>query len=291
MESLILRKGLSFFLQRVGWEVGLFLAIILALFDVESPAISNMTAPSGASGASSSGNWRQFLNFSSGNEGDSAPEQSTSSTWSGPWIGRWFNQEVAPNEGGHEATSQPTGTGVMEQEQAGPSNAGLAHSPAGSFPSAPRESPRPGIPPETGMPQEAPGEDIVHPIQPHIPQLDPPLIGDRERFRELQEQFQLYYLGRNGITDLAKFAGRLERCVPIERDIEAALVLDGYDPDRIRGRISEIRGRLFTHPNKALLLSERTLDEYLTEIRTNGTRGSRPYMRLVQAIRNSDILF
>lgn len=66
-------------------------------------------------------------------EGDSAPEQSTSSTWSGQWIGRWFNQDVAPNEGGHEATSQPTGTGVMEQEQAGPSNAGLAHSPAGSF--------------------------------------------------------------------------------------------------------------------------------------------------------------
>lgn len=125
MESLILRKGLSFFLQRVGWEVGLFLAIILALFDVESPAISNMMTPSGASGASSSGNWRQYLNFSSGNEGDSAPEQSTSSTWSGSWIGRWFNQEVAPNEGGHEATSQPTGTGVMEQEQAGPSHQAL----------------------------------------------------------------------------------------------------------------------------------------------------------------------
>jgi hypothetical protein len=121
MESLILRKGLSFFLQRVGWEVGRFLAIILALFDVESPTISNMMTPSGASGASSSGNWRQYLNFSSGNEGDSAPEQSTSSTWSGSWIGRWFNQEVAPNEGGHETTSKPTGTGVMEQEQAGPS--------------------------------------------------------------------------------------------------------------------------------------------------------------------------
>jgi hypothetical protein len=130
MESLILRKGLSFFLQRVGWEVGLFLAIILALFDVESPAISNMMTPSGASGASSSGNWRQYLNFSSGNEGDSAPEtstapapadrppeQSTSSTWSGSWIGRWFNPEVAPNNGGHETTRQPIG--VMEQ--AGPS--------------------------------------------------------------------------------------------------------------------------------------------------------------------------
>lgn len=79
----------------------------------------------------SSGNWRQYLNLSAENEGDSAPEPSTarapvreeahepstSSTWSGSWIGRWFNREGAPNEGGHEATSQPTG--VMEQ--AGPS--------------------------------------------------------------------------------------------------------------------------------------------------------------------------
>ena len=41
-----------------------------------------------------------------------APEPSNSSTWSGSWIGRWLNQEVsssAQNEGGHEATSQPTG--------------------------------------------------------------------------------------------------------------------------------------------------------------------------------------
>lgn len=144
--------------------------------------------------------------------------------------------------------------------------------------------------PEAGMPQEEPGEDIVHPIQPHIPRLDPPLIGDRERFRELQEQFQLYYLGRNGITDLAKFAGRLERCIPIERNIEAALVLDGYDPGRIRGRISEIRGILFTHPTRALLLSEQTLDRYLNEIETNGTRQSAPYMRLVSAIRNSNLI-
>jgi len=38
-------------------------------------------------------------------------EQATSSAaWSGSWIEKWLNQEVAPNEGGHEATSR-----VMEQ--------------------------------------------------------------------------------------------------------------------------------------------------------------------------------
>ncbi|KAL6957413.1 hypothetical protein U1Q18_044140 [Sarracenia purpurea var. burkii] len=39
-----------------------------------------MMASSGASGASSSGNWRQYLNLSSENEGDSAPEPSTDRT-------------------------------------------------------------------------------------------------------------------------------------------------------------------------------------------------------------------
>lgn len=155
------------------------------------------------------------------------------------------------------------------------------------FPSA-----DPEIPPEPGMPQGAPGHEILHPIPPppEIPRLDQPLISDRERFIELQRRFHFYYLGRNRITDLAEFAGRLERAVPIERNIEAALVFDGYDPDRIRGRINEIRGILFTHPTRVLLLSEQTLDRYLNEIETNGTRQSAPYMRVVRAIRNSDLI-
>ena len=74
----------------------------------------------GTSSTSGSGNLRQYINFS----GDSAPEPSSSSSWSGSWIERWLFPEVsssAPNEGGQPqgegATSQPTG--VMEQ--AGPS--------------------------------------------------------------------------------------------------------------------------------------------------------------------------
>ena len=125
---------------------------------------------------------------------------------------------------------------------------------------------------------------------PEIPRLEPPLITDRQRFIELQERFHIYYLGRNEISNLAEFAGRLERAVPIERNIEAALVFDGYHPDRIRLRINEIRGILFTHPTRVLLLSEHTLDGYLNEIQTNGTRQSVPYLRVVRAIRNSNLL-
>lgn len=146
----------------------------------------------------------------------------------------------------------------------------------------------PEIPPETGMPQGAPGHEIRHPIPPDIPRLDQPLITDQERFIELQQRLQIS--GHNRITDLAGFAGRLERAVPIERNIEAALVFDGYAPDRIRFRINEIRGILFTHPTRMLPLSEQTLDRYLMEIQTNGTRQSAPYMRVVHAIRNNQII-
>lgn len=146
------------------------------------------------------------------------------------------------------------------------------------------------IPPETGMPQHAPGHEILPPVPPDIPRLDRPLITDRERFEELYQRFSIYYIGRTRIRDLAEFAGRLERAVPIERNLEAALVLDGYDPDRIRFRIHEIRGLVFTHPTRVLLLSEHTLTQYLNDIETNGTRQSVPYLRIVRAIRNSDLL-
>ena len=140
------------------------------------------------------------------------------------------------------------------------------------------------------MPQGAPGQETQPPVPPEIPRLDPPFISDPERFIELQQRFNLYFMGRNRITGLEEFAGRLERAVPIERNIEAALRFDGYSPERIRGRITEIRGILFTHPTRMLLLSEQTLERDLHEIQTNGTRQSTPYMRLVRAIRNSDLI-
>ena len=92
IKGMLLRRSFDFLFSRLGWEVGLFMAIILALFDAESPAIGNMMAPSGASGASNSGNWRQYLNFSSENEGDSAPEPSTARAPVREAIGRDLDQ-------------------------------------------------------------------------------------------------------------------------------------------------------------------------------------------------------
>ncbi|KAK2658204.1 hypothetical protein Ddye_004737 [Dipteronia dyeriana] len=146
---------------------------------------------------------------------------------------------------------------------------------------------------EPRAPVSVPPEPPVPPVPivpPEVPRLDLPLITDREHFIEQQQRFNLYYLGRNRITHLAEFTGRLERAVPIERNIEAALVFDGYEPDRIRGRINEIRGILFTHPTMVLLLSERTLGRELNEIQTNGMRQSAPYMRVVRAICNADLI-
>ena len=54
VESVLLGKGLTLLLQRVGWAGGLFFAGIFTLLDVESvgATLVNMMAPSGASGGS-----------------------------------------------------------------------------------------------------------------------------------------------------------------------------------------------------------------------------------------------
>jgi hypothetical protein len=150
-------RALSASLVKTGCCGGLSLAIIFAIKSLLTAEVApNMMGPagtdSGASGASSSGSWHKYLNLFSEDEeraeaesstapapsdqpgvepaaenpGEVAPEPSTSSTWSGPWIDRWMNPEVgssAPNPGGRrdEATSQPPG--VVEQEAASPLHA------------------------------------------------------------------------------------------------------------------------------------------------------------------------
>lgn len=105
--------------------------------------------PTGES--SSSGSWRQYLNFSSDKEGDSAPEPSTarapepstSSTWSGPWIEKWLYPEVsssAPDAQGPRQQGelfQPTDTHQEQPPAAGPSEprGDPSHAPVESSPS------------------------------------------------------------------------------------------------------------------------------------------------------------
>lgn len=128
------------------------------------------------------------------------------------------------------------------------------------------------------------------PVPAEVPQLNHPLMPDDYRRVELQQRLSLYFLGRNSWADLTQLLGILEKQMLLEKKIEAALVHDGYDTlDILRNR-GEIRGILFNHPTRALALSERTLDGYLSEIARNGTRQSLPYGRVIRAIRNLDII-
>lgn len=139
--------------------------------------------------------------------------------------------------------------------------------------------------PQPGIPQEEP---VVQP--PEVPRLDQPLMPDDVRFGELRDRLTIYFLGRNELRHLAQFAGILQKAVLLEKKIEAALVFDGYDRNVILLQRHHIRGFLFLHPTRALVLSERTLDRYLNEIQINGTRQSVPYTRVVRAIRNQHII-
>jgi len=140
----IFSKSLRLLFSRLGFGGLCCIGVICALLDPEN--VSNFMAPSGencekegTSSTSGSGNWRQYLNLSS--EGNSAPEPSTartpafreaahepstSSTWSGSWIEKWFEvSSSAPNLGqrqqGEDALFQPTDTQQEQPPVAGPS--------------------------------------------------------------------------------------------------------------------------------------------------------------------------
>lgn len=74
----------------------------------------------------------------------------------------------------------------------------------------------------------------------------------------------------------------------VERHIEAALVDDGFSPDSIMANHRELRGLI--HSPQGELLAERTYHSYVTQIRERGTRQSLPYLRILRAVRNYDLL-
>lgn len=74
----------------------------------------------------------------------------------------------------------------------------------------------------------------------------------------------------------------------IERHVEAALVMDGLDPQTILAKRDEIRGFLFYPHGK--LLSSNTYHHYLQTIDLQGTRACMPYRRVIKALHNLDLL-
>lgn len=124
-----------------------------------------------------------------------------------------------------------------------------------------------------------------------VPELAQPLLPDIQRRIELQQRLSLYFIGRNEARHLPPFLGILEKQMLLEKKIEAALVRDGFPPHMVLAWRSEIRGLIFNHPTREAALSENTLNRYLSQIERDGTRQSQPYLRLVRAIRNAEILY
>lgn len=138
--------------------------------------------------------------------------------------------------------------------------------------------------PDLNLPPAAP-----EPIMPVIiPELPYPLIPDDIRFQELNAKIALY------LMDSPPLSGQEQREIIlaqafVEKKVEAALVMDGFNPQALVAKRGQIRSFLF-YP-KGRLLSERTYFNYVKSLDNEGTRNIIPYRRLVRAIDDSYIFF
>lgn len=94
---------------------------------------------------------------------------------------------------------------------------------------------------------------------PLIPELPNPLIPDAVRMRGLEERLSLYKVDAQLSTD--EKGSVLASQTVIEKKVEAALVTDGMNSERILAKRGQIRGVLF-YP-KGKLLSPKTYQEHV----------------------------
>nr|WMB97061.1 cytochrome c oxidase subunit 2 [Solanum aethiopicum] len=121
---------------------------------------------------------------------------------------------------------------------------------------------------------------------PVIPELEHPLIPDIQRRAELQHRLSFYFIGRNEPRHLPLFLAILEKQFVLEKRVEAGLVREGFPPQIVLARRSEIRSLLFNHPTRGgAALSENTLNRYLAQGERVGTQQSVPYLRVLRAAR------
>ncbi|KAG8646845.1 hypothetical protein MANES_09G035001v8 [Manihot esculenta] len=116
---------------------------------------------------------------------------------------------------------------------------------------------------EPVTPPEAPPVPQPVPQPVVIPQLAQPLISDDTRRSLLYNRYLLLNLGGN--EDLQRMVSIIDAQVIVERDVEAALVDDGFRPNSILARYREIQGLI--HSPQGELLSECTYHSYVTQIR------------------------
>nr|QKE23667.1 ATPase subunit 1 [Ajuga campylanthoides] len=114
-----------------------------------------------------------------------------------------------------------------------------------------------------------------------------PLMDDDQRIVEIKKSLFLYMYHKHSFEELGELDRYLKKACPLEREIEAAL-LSRYEPDQIKVRLKDVRGVLFCHNNK--LISERTLNDYLSDMGERGVWNSRAYGKVLKAIERHNIL-
>ena len=122
-------------------------------------------------------------------------------------------------------------------------------------------------------------------MDPDIPELPIPLIPDNLRMHELEERMAPYLIGIELSADVQ--SSILASQTEIEKKVEAALVIDGFNPNTLLAKRGQIRGFLFDP--RAKLLGEKTYLNYVKSIDHEGTRACIPYRRVVRAIQEYEL--
>ncbi|KAM3360790.1 hypothetical protein P3S68_015644 [Capsicum galapagoense] len=119
-----------------------------------------------------------------------------------------------------------------------------------------------------------------------VPELEHPLLSDRQRRAELQTRLAFFFQERNEARHLPIYLGILDKQFLVEKRVEAALVQDGFSPQMLSRGKWEIRSILFSHPTRVgTAIAENTLNRYLAQMEREGTRQSLPYLRVIRASR------
>lgn len=130
-----------------------------------------------------------------------------------------------------------------------------------------------------------PVPDSPEPVAPAAP-LNPEVAQpDEDRLQELNDRLHINSINLQLTTE--QHESILETQLEIEKQIERALLSDGYSRESLIAKRHQIRGLLF-YP-RGTPFSESTYLQYLNQIGNNGVHHSIPYRRIIEAIEKNDL--
>jgi hypothetical protein len=272
-------RALAYVLCKLGLPLGLALAIACfakalitegTVSEVLWSPLRMLPAGSDSGGNADSGGWQKYLNLPSDSEGQGQGIESDSAC-------RKRDRSTDPGEDVGPSSVRPRG-----DSESAPVVGPVPLNTWNSFDERVLVEPMP----DSSSTSVDGAINAGAPNPPVPPQLPQPLLSDEMRRHALYQRYLVNNWG--GSDDLRRMVSTIDAQMIVERSVEAALVDDGFHPGSIVGRYRDIRGLL--HSPQGQLLSVRTYESYLTEMRELGTRESVPYRRVLRAIHSMDLV-